>query len=92
VALMPVVLEVAEECPDMDRAALAAALHTGAGRAEVMAHLGYAERGSVRGGPHVFTPDGHDRVNPGLEVGHRGDYPVVSGYDPQAYEEILQAA
>jgi predicted DsbA family dithiol-disulfide isomerase len=92
IALLPVILEVAEECPDMDRAALAADLHHGLGRLDMMEQYGYAERKEVQGSPHVFTPDGRQWLNPGMELDHRGDYPVVTRYEPGVYEEILKAA
>src|SRR5437763_5593214 len=92
IALLPVVLEVAEEVPDMDRGALAAALHHGRGRAEVLDHAALATRHAVRGSPHVFTPDGWSWLNPGIELDHGGDFPVVKRYDPTVYEEILRAA
>jgi predicted DsbA family dithiol-disulfide isomerase len=92
IALLPVVMEVAEECADMDRGALMADLTHGLGRIAVLEQLGYAERKDVRASPHVFTPDGREWVNPGMEFDRRGDYPVVTDYRPQAYEEIVQAA
>jgi predicted DsbA family dithiol-disulfide isomerase len=92
IALLPVILEVAEECPDMDRAALAADLQHGVGRADVMRQYARAERKEVQASPHVFAPDGRSWVNPGMEFDRRGDYPVVTGYDPGVYEEILRAA
>src|SRR5436309_4500362 len=73
IALLPVILEVAEEVPDMDRGALAAALHHGSARAEVIAQLWLAEHGLVKASPHVFTPDGREWRNPGVEVDHHGD-------------------
>jgi predicted DsbA family dithiol-disulfide isomerase len=91
IALLPVIREVAEECPSMDRAALCTDLRAGAGRAGVMASLGYAERGAVKGSPHVFTPDGQDWLTPGIELEYRGDYATVTGYHPQVYGEILRA-
>ena len=92
IALLPIVLEIAEECPDMDRGALAADLYHGLGRIEVIEQFGYAERKEVRASPHVFTPDGREWVNPGMEFDRRGDYPVVTRYDPGIYDEILRAA
>jgi predicted DsbA family dithiol-disulfide isomerase len=92
IAVLPVVLEVAEECPSIDRAALASALRAGGGRAEVFAQLEYAESGAVLGSPHVFLPNGRDWFNPGLELDHRGDYAAVKHYDPHIYEEILRDA
>ncbi|GII26095.1 DsbA family oxidoreductase [Planosporangium mesophilum] len=92
ISLLPVVLEVAEECPDMDRGALAADLHRGMGRADVVEQCGAVERGQVNTSAHVFAPDGRNWANPGLELEHRGDYPVVKRYDPGVYEEILKAA
>ncbi|HEV7897763.1 MAG TPA: hypothetical protein VGP31_07980 [Planosporangium sp.] len=92
ISLLPVILEVAEECPDMDRGALAADLYHGMGRAEVMRQYGAVERGKVKTSAHVFTPDGRGWANPGVELEHRGDYPVVKRYDPGVYEEILKGA
>jgi predicted DsbA family dithiol-disulfide isomerase len=92
IAILPVILEVAEECPDMDRGALAADLHHGVGRVDVMAQYAYVERKHVRTSPHVFTPDGRSWPSPGMDLDRRGDYPVVNRYDPEAYERILRAA
>lgn len=92
IALLPVILEVAEECPDMDRGALAADLNHGLCRIAVIEQLARAEHKEVRGSPHVFAPDGREWVNPGMELDHHGDYPVVRRYEPGVYEEILRAA
>jgi predicted DsbA family dithiol-disulfide isomerase len=92
IAVLPVILEVAEECPDMDRGALAADLMHGVGRVDVVEQYAYIERKDVSASPHVFGPDGRDWVGPGLEFDRRGDYPVVTGYHPEVYEEILHAA
>jgi len=92
IALLPVVLEVAEECTDIDRGALAFDLCHGLGRVTVIEQLGYAERKEVRASPHVFAPDGREWVNPGMEFDRRGDYPVVTRYEPGVYEEILRHA
>jgi hypothetical protein len=92
IALLPVILEVAEECPDMDRGGLAAGLYHGVGRVDVMEQYGFAARGQVKTSAHVFTPDGRDWVNPGTELDHRGDYPVVKRYDPGVYEKIVKVA
>jgi predicted DsbA family dithiol-disulfide isomerase len=92
IALLPVVLEVAEECAQVDSYQLWVALKEGAGRAEVFAQLGEQERGAVRASPHVFTAEGRDWLNPGLEMDHPGDYPVFKRYDAGVYEEIVSAA
>jgi predicted DsbA family dithiol-disulfide isomerase len=92
IALLPVILEVAEECPAMDRAALARTLQSGTSRAELFAQLGEQERGAVRGSPHVFNADGRDWVNPGLKIEHAGDYPVARSHDPAVYDEIIRTA
>lgn len=92
VALLPVILEVAEECGGMDRAALATALQAGAARAEVFAQLARHEAGAVHGSPHVFTAEGQDWVNPGLALEHAGDYVVVTNHNPEAYAAIVRAA
>jgi predicted DsbA family dithiol-disulfide isomerase len=92
IALLPVILEVAEEVPDMDRGALAAALRHGSARAEVMAQAWLAEHGAVKGSPHAFTADGRDWLNPGFEVDHHQGRIAVTDHDPGVYEEILRAA
>jgi predicted DsbA family dithiol-disulfide isomerase len=92
IAMMTVVLEVAEECADIDRAALGRALARGAGREEVFAQAGQHDRGAVRGSPHIFLSDGRDWLNPGVDLDHAGDYPVVKRYDPTVYEEIIRCA
>jgi predicted DsbA family dithiol-disulfide isomerase len=92
IALLPVVLEVAEEVPDMDRGGLAAALRHGHGRAEVLDQADLAAHHVVRASPHVFTPDGRDWINPGVDLDHDGDFAILKRYDPHVYEEIVRAA
>jgi predicted DsbA family dithiol-disulfide isomerase len=92
IALLPVILEVAEECADLDWTALRDTLKAGTSRADIFHHLGQQERGAVRGSPHVFTADGRDWLNPGLELDHVGDYQVVKRHDPHVYEEIVRTA
>jgi predicted DsbA family dithiol-disulfide isomerase len=92
IALLPVVLEVAEECADMDRGALAADLYHGLGRMDVIEQLAHVERKDINASPHAFTPDGRQWVNPGMEFDRRGDYPVVTRYAPEEYEQIVLAA
>jgi predicted DsbA family dithiol-disulfide isomerase len=89
IALLPVILEVAEEVPDMDRGGLANALQHGSARAEVIVQWWLAEHGAVKGSPHVFAPDGRDWRNPGFEIDDDG---TVRNHDPGVYEEILRAA
>jgi predicted DsbA family dithiol-disulfide isomerase len=91
IALLPVILEVAEEVPDMDRGGLAAALQHGTARAEVMVQAWLAEHGAVKGSPHVFTPDGRQWHNPGFDVDHDSGEITVDR-DAGVYEEILRAA
>ena len=92
IALLPVVLEVAEEVHDMDRGGLAAALQHGSARAELMGHAWLAEHGVVKGSPHVFTPDGREWLNAGFEVDHDRHEVTVTNRDAGVYEEILRAA
>jgi predicted DsbA family dithiol-disulfide isomerase len=92
IALLPVILEVAEEVPDMDRGALAAALLHGSARADLMAYAWLAEHGVVKGSPHAFTPDGREWLNAGFEVDHHRGEVTVTDRDPGVYEEILRAA
>jgi predicted DsbA family dithiol-disulfide isomerase len=92
IALLPVILEVAEECAGVDLTALGHVMHAGTCRPDLFQHLGQQERGAVSGSPHVFTPDGRDWVNPGLTIEHSGDYVVVRQYDRTVLDEIILAA
>lgn len=92
IAVLQVILEVAEECAGVDRTALLAAIRAGAGRAEVFSHLDQQERGAVHGSPHVFVASGRDWLNPGIDLDHAGDYPVIKRHDSGVYEEIVRAA
>jgi predicted DsbA family dithiol-disulfide isomerase len=92
IGLLPVILEVAEECAGVDRTALGRVMHAGTCRPDLFHQLGQQERGAVNGSPHVFTPDGRDWVNPGLTIEHSGDYVVVREYDRSVLDEIILAA
>lgn len=86
ITLLPVVLDAARGCPEVNADALAQELRGGVGIAEVVD--GAAEDRVARGSPHVFA-GGRDWFNPGVELGadHR-----VARYDPAVYDEILAAA
>ena len=92
IALLPVILEVAEECTDLDAEALQRAMHEGAGRTALFAQARQHDRSAVRSSPHVFLPDGHDVMNPGVDLDHAGDFAVVKRYDPHVYEELVRSA
>ncbi|HET8682644.1 MAG TPA: hypothetical protein VFM54_12350 [Micromonosporaceae bacterium] len=87
ITLLPVVLDAARGCPELNADALAEELRGGVGIAEVVDGAGKDR--VARGSPHVFA-GGRDWLNPGVELDpqtHR-----VTRYDPGAYDEILTAA
>ena len=96
ISLLPVILEVAEACPDVDAGALAEALHDGHGRRAVIDDLERSRSEAVRGSPHLFLADGSDVHNPGVEH-HWLDrpgrgFPVVDAHDPSVYDDLLERA
>jgi predicted DsbA family dithiol-disulfide isomerase len=97
ISILPVVLDVASGCPDLDVAALTDALHSGVGRAEVLAQTiaardGAFTGGEVNGSPHVFAPDGRSWHNPGISAHWTDGRPVVESRDPAVLHEIVAAA
>lgn len=96
IGLLTEVLAIAEGCPEVDTAALDAALAQGTGRAEVVAGWrGFAEAG-VQGSPHVFLPDGTDVHNPGITAEWTGDrgrgLPLITADRPEVYDDLLRSA
>ncbi len=96
ISLRHVILEVANECDDVDVGALADALDTGVARGDLIADWAVARGDEVRGSVHVFCPDGTNAQNPGIEIGWRaggaeGAY-VVERDDPTALEELVRRA
>ena len=96
VSLLPVILDVAEQCWTVDARALGDALDNGRARAAVISQRDAAERISVKGSPHVYLPDGSDVANPGVDKHWEGDegegFPVIDSYDPSVYEDLIKRA
>lgn len=81
ISLLPEVSDVAEHCNGIDVAALEAALHRGAGRAEVIDQR-RQEQDAATGSPHFFLPDGTDAHNPGVSFGWTGEPGLASCPSP----------
>jgi predicted DsbA family dithiol-disulfide isomerase len=96
ISLVPVILDVARRCASVDVDVLAEALDDGRARAMVIEQRETAERIGVKGSPHVYLPDGSDVANPGVEKhweGEEGDgFPVIDGYDPSVYDDLITRA
>ena len=96
VSLLPVILDVAKGCDAVDVDALAKVLDEGRARAAVIEQRDTAERIGVKGSPHVYLPDGSDVANPGIEKHWEGDegegFPVIDGYDPSVYDDLIRRA
>jgi predicted DsbA family dithiol-disulfide isomerase len=96
ISLLPVVLEVAQECAAVSVDALRRELENGSGRAAVMEQCRAAADSSVAGSPHLFLPDGTDSHNPGVKFHWEGDapegFPVVDDDDPSVYDDLVRRA
>jgi predicted DsbA family dithiol-disulfide isomerase len=88
-------LAVAGEVASVDVDALAAALQSGAGRADVFAQWQEAKQ-VAQGSPHLFTTDGMSVHNPGITLDWTGGQfqgmPRIVSDDPSVYDEILDRA
>ncbi len=65
ISINSVILDIAEQCKNVDVDALAAALARGDGRAEVYDHWKVAQGPEIQGSPHLFTAGGFAAHNPG---------------------------
>ncbi len=96
ISLRSVVLEVAEQDPEVDAGVLAKSLDAGDARRVLMDQAEEAAGPVVQGSPHLFLPDGTDVHNPGVEqhwVGEKGrGFPVVDADDPTVYGDLLRRA
>lgn len=94
ISLRGVILEVAEECPAVDAAALADALDRGVARRMLMDQAADASSESIQGSPHLFLADGSDVHLPGVGIHWEGEkgkgFPVVHSDDPSACVDVLQ--
>jgi predicted DsbA family dithiol-disulfide isomerase len=97
ISLRHVILEVASETDGLDLASLADALDSGTARRMVFDDWEVAKTDAVEGSPHLFTPDGTNAQNPGLEVDWQEQsdgvwLPTIVRDDPAAYEELVTRA
>ena len=96
ISLRSVVLDVAEQCPDVDAGVLAKSLDGGDARRVLIDQAEEAAGANVQGSPHLVLPDGTDVHNPGVQLHWTGDkgkgFPVVDGDDPAVYGDLLRRA
>ncbi len=96
ISLRHVILEVANECDDVDVGQLGDVLDAGAARRDLVADWAVARGDEVRGAAHVFCPDGTNAQNPGIEIGWRADGAegayLVERDDPTAIDELVRRA
>jgi predicted DsbA family dithiol-disulfide isomerase len=97
ISLRHVILEVAAETDGLDLAALAAALDAGDARRAIVDDWEVAKTDVVSGSPHLFTSDGWNAQNPGIEAtwaqGEDGVWlPTIVRDDPSVYEAIVRQA
>ncbi|HEY9371977.1 DsbA family oxidoreductase, partial [Streptomyces sp.] len=86
IAVHSVILDIAADCPDVDAAALEAALARGAGRREVYEQWHEAQGPEIQGSPHFFATGGYAAHNPGATYVFTGDlydggFPRLDHYD-----------
>jgi len=96
ISLRHVILEVASACDLVDLASLADALDSGRARRRIFEQWDVAKTDAVSGSPHLYTPDGWNGQNPGLELDWREEagawIPTLLHDDATAYEEIVRRA
>ncbi len=96
ISLRHVILEVASQCDRLDLARLADAIDAGRARHALFEQWEVAKTDAVAGSPHLFTPDGWNGQNPGLELDWReeeGEWiPTLLHDDVAVYEAILRRA
>lgn len=97
ISLRHIILEVAAGTDGLDLGALAMALDAGDARRAIFDDWEVAKTDAVSGSPHLFTPDGWNAQNPGIQAtwaeGDDGVWlPTSVDDDPAIYEEILRRA
>ena len=97
ISLWSEVLAAADDCDAVDTDALVEVLRSGAGLTAVLDQAAAAGRNdSITGSPHVFTPDGRDAHNPGIQMkwtkGQGKGFPVIEMDDPAIYDDLLRGA
>ncbi|MCA1672649.1 MAG: DsbA family protein [Actinobacteria bacterium] len=95
ISIHPVILDIATQCPHVEVDALAAALASGKGRAEVYDHWRVAQGPEIQGSPHLFTAGGFAAHNPGATyhwTARPGEgFPRLEHYNPDWAGELLSA-
>ena len=98
ISLRHVILEVANECDDVDVASLADALDHGRARSALHDDWAVARGDEVRGSAHLFAPDGTNGQNPGITIGWVADDSPAGGVatieadDRGAIDELVRRA
>jgi predicted DsbA family dithiol-disulfide isomerase len=92
ISLRHVILEVANDCADVDAGSLAEALDDGRARRALFDDWALARSDEVRGSAHLFTPDGANDQNPGITVAWDGVAPVVERDDTGAIDDFVRRA
>jgi len=90
------ILAVAATCDGLDADHLRRSLVAGTARAAIENHLEDSLGDEVQGSPHLFTADGYQAYNPGIEMHWEGEpgigFSVVDRDDPSVYTDILRHA
>lgn len=98
ISLRHVILEVAADCPSLDLTQLADAIDSGRMRHRMFEQWEIAKTDAVSGSPHLFTTDGWNAQDPGLQVdwAERADGQwvpsLVSDTTAATYEELVRRA
>lgn len=89
------ILNIAEEC-ELDVDALKEHLVRGSARPAIQEQLSTSLSGAVQGSPHVYTPDGFDIHNPGIQLRWNGEwgvgFPIIERDDPEIYLDLVRRA
>ena len=96
ISLRHVILEVGNESDSVDVGRLADALDDGSARRAVIADWATARGDEVRGSAHLFSADGTNAQNPGIEIGWHGDdgggFATIRRDDPTAIDDFVRRA
>lgn len=102
ISIMPVILDIAEQCSSVDHHELERLLARGEGRSAVYGQWRIAQGSYVQGSPHLFSASGLAIHNPGVTYHWTGrpplgfplaphGLPVFEHYDPTWTEAVLDA-
>lgn len=94
ISVLPVVYEIATECPNVDPEELERSINAGYGWNELVQQWALAQSDGVRCSPHVFGPSGFESANPGADYRWAGDgesrFPVLDHYATDWVEVLLK--